>query len=151
MSALKPQIVVEIGTATGLSSLALLKNLPTTGKLISYDLASWDELPNTVLTKLDFIDQRFEHRVGDLSEEFFFHSQSQDIQNADLIFIDATHDGELEQKIFDRFRTLSFAPIIILDDIRFWTMLKMWRSINMPKLDLTSFGHWSGTGLVEWR
>ena len=22
--------------------------------------------------------------------------------------------------------------------------------IARPKLDLTSFGHWSGTGLVEW-
>jgi hypothetical protein len=29
-------------------------------------------------------------------------------------------------------------------------MIGIWRGIRHPKLDLTSFGHWSGTGLVEW-
>lgn len=149
--ALQPKKIIEIGTATGLSSLALLKNLPSNGKLISYDLASWEQLPNTVLTEKDFLDQRLEHRVGDLSQEDFFTLQSEDLKDADLIFIDATHDGILELQIFERFKTLDFTPIIVLDDIRFWTMLKMWRSIQMPKLDLTSFGHWSGTGLIEWQ
>ena len=39
--------------------------------------------------------------------------------------------------------------LILLDDIRLWKMLKIWREISMPKLDLTSFGHWSGTGIVQ--
>jgi hypothetical protein len=38
----------------------------------------------------------------------------------------------------------------MFDDIRLWNMLRTWRTINRPKLDLTSFGHWSGTGLVDW-
>jgi hypothetical protein len=29
-------------------------------------------------------------------------------------------------------------------------MLGVWRGIARPKLDLTSFGHGSGTGLVRW-
>jgi hypothetical protein len=29
-------------------------------------------------------------------------------------------------------------------------MLDIWYNLDKPKLDLTSFGHWSGTGLVEW-
>lgn len=37
-----------------------------------------------------------------------------------------------------------------MDDIRVWTMLKTWREISYPKLDLTSFGHWSGTGIIEF-
>lgn len=41
-------------------------------------------------------------------------------------------------------------PILVFDDIRAWNMLAIWREIRMPKLDLTSFGHWSGTGLVDW-
>ena len=28
--------------------------------------------------------------------------------------------------------------------------LRIWRAIARPKLDVTSFGHWTGTGLVEW-
>jgi hypothetical protein len=38
----------------------------------------------------------------------------------------------------------------MFDDIRFWNMLRIWRNVAAPKLDITSFGHWSGTGLVDW-
>lgn len=38
----------------------------------------------------------------------------------------------------------------LFDDIRVWNMLAIWRGIRRPKLDLTSFGHWSGTGLVDY-
>ncbi len=38
----------------------------------------------------------------------------------------------------------------MFDDIRVWNMLEIWRGIRRPKLDLTSFGHWSGTGLVDY-
>jgi hypothetical protein len=41
-------------------------------------------------------------------------------------------------------------PILVLDDIRLWTMLEIWRSVSWPKLDVTSFGHWSGTGMVDY-
>jgi len=41
--------------------------------------------------------------------------------------------------------------LLVMDDIRFWNMLAIWQDIARPKLDLTSFSHWSGTGLVEWR
>lgn len=37
----------------------------------------------------------------------------------------------------------------MLDDIRFLNMWRLWRSIRSPKLDATSFGHWSGSGLVD--
>ncbi len=28
-------------------------------------------------------------------------------------------------------------------------MIDIWRSIKSPKLDATSFSHWSGTGIVD--
>lgn len=46
-----------------------------------------------------------------------------------------------------RFKT---APIVMFDDIRLWNMLAIWWRLDRPKLDLTSFWHWSGTGLVDW-
>jgi len=53
---------------------------------------------------------------------------------------------------WDWIRSVRFAapPLIIMDDIRVWNMLAIWRRIDRPKLDLTSFGHWTGTGLVDW-
>ncbi|WP_341884141.1 hypothetical protein [Synechococcus sp. UW140] len=38
---------------------------------------------------------------------------------------------------------------LLLDDIHLLPMVECWRSISSPKLDLTSFGHWSGTGIVD--
>ena len=39
--------------------------------------------------------------------------------------------------------------ILILDDIQFVNMIDFWRKIKSPKLDITSFGHFSGTGIVD--
>jgi len=36
-----------------------------------------------------------------------------------------------------------------MDDIRFKNMIPLWRSITQPKLDISSFGHWSGFGMVD--
>jgi hypothetical protein len=29
-------------------------------------------------------------------------------------------------------------------------MLRFWRELKKPKLDISSFGHWTGTGMVMW-
>ena len=74
------------------------------------------------------------------------------IKAADIIFVDGPKDGRFEQVFLDRLAELHLpkCPLLILDDIRLWNMLAIWRDIRRPKLDLTSFGHWSGTGIVEW-
>lgn len=74
------------------------------------------------------------------------------MEKANLIFIDAEKDGITEKKFLENFYKVDFEEkvMILLDDIRLWNMLKIWRDISRPRLDLTSFGHWSGTGIVEW-
>jgi len=75
------------------------------------------------------------------------------LRRAKMVFIDGPKDGIFEQKLLDNMRSLSFDSkplILILDDIRLWNMLGIWRRVSFPKLDLTSFGHWSGTGIIEW-
>jgi len=46
-----------------------------------------------------------------------------------------------------QFRT---PPIVVVDDIRVINMIEVWRGIARPKMDLTSYGHHTGTGLVDW-
>jgi predicted O-methyltransferase YrrM len=152
MLALKPSVVIEIGTSTGLSALCLKKGLPPEGKLVTFDIAPWHQYPNTLLRKEDFEDQRFTQHVADLSSELVLQTYVPLLQEAELIFIDATHDGLLEEKLLRNLETIEFRKkvFVLFDDIRVWTMLKMWREISHPKIDLTSFGHWSGTGLVEF-
>jgi predicted O-methyltransferase YrrM len=150
--ALQPAVIIEIGTATGLSALAMKKYLPKTGKIASFDLAPWQRsYPNSHLKPEDFADGRLVQYAANLAESSVMEKYAPLIQEADLIFIDATHDGELEKKLLNQLQQIGFKKkvYILFDDIRVWTMLKMWREISLPKIDLTSFGHWSGTGLVE--
>lgn len=73
-------------------------------------------------------------------------------ESADLIFVDGPKDGHTEARILANLDTLKLAPhvVIVFDDIRVMHMVDTWRRIARPKMDLSSFGHWSGTGLIDW-
>ena len=72
--------------------------------------------------------------------------------NADFIMCDGPKDGIFEKRFYSLLSTLNF-PVkdrwLFLDDIRFPSEMPSWRLICSPKIDLTSFGHFSGTGLVN--
>ena len=150
---MKPKLVIEIGTAKGLSAMTMKKFLSADAKIVTFDIIPWKKYPGgTYLCEEDFSDGRFVQFINDLSSNEGIKKHAELLRNADLIFADAAKDGTQEQLFIDNFKTIKFthSPIIIFDDIRLWNMLKIWREISMPKLDITSFGHWSGTGLVEW-
>ena len=91
--------------------------------------------------------------VGDLADPHVVSSHKDVLEKADLVFMDGPHDGPTEYKMMQNLSSLHFSrePIFLFDDIKMHTMLKFWRDLRMPKLDITSFGHWSGTGVAEWR
>lgn len=152
VAVLSPKTVVEIGTATGVSALAMKSSLPQEGKITTFDLLSWRDHPNAVLRAEDFADGRLEQSTDDLSAPAGWRANADLLQRADLIFIDAKHDGHQEREFLRGFEEvgLSNHPIVMFDDIRVWGMLGFWRELERPKLDLTSFGHWSGTGIVDY-
>jgi predicted O-methyltransferase YrrM len=148
---LKPRTVVEIGTATGLSALAMYGELPPEGRIVTFDLILWADYPGSVLRDDDFADGRLTQELHDLStQQPGAHAQL--LETADLIFIDAAKDGRQERRFLRLLETtpLRADPIVVFDDIRVWNMLEIWREVRRPKLDITSFGHWSGTGLVDF-
>ena len=147
---LQPKKIIEIGTFTGLSSLSLQKYLPKESRLITFDILPWEAYPSTLLQKTDFYN--ILQIVADLSDDDSFKENIPHLEDAELIFIDAVHDGVFEERLLQQFKKVSFttSPYILFDDIRVWKMLKMWRNVAFPKLDLTSFGHWSGTGVMQW-
>ncbi len=151
VESLRPRLVIEVGTAEGMSALALKTNLPSNGKVITFDLIHWKNYPNSCLGPEDFIDGRLEQMVADLGDEAIVARHRTVLERADLIFIDAAKDGFLEQRLIHNFGTLTYSspPIVIFDDIRLWNMLDVWYELRWPKLDLTSFGHWSGTGVCQ--
>lgn len=148
--AIQPKVVVEIGTSTGLSALCLKQYLPSDGQVVSFDIVPWESYPATLLRKED-LDGRLIQHVDDLSDASVMQRYRSLMEEAEFIFIDVSHDGDLEERILSNLQKMRFnhKVFMLLDDIRVWTMLKFWRNINLPKIDLTSFGHWSGTGIVE--
>jgi hypothetical protein len=152
MLVLKPTVAIEIGTAEGLSALAMKKYMPTGSKVVTFDILPWQEIPDTLLTPDDFNDGRLEQRLGDLADPKVFDANRELIESAGFIFIDGPKDNNFEWKLLEYFKSTRFAkpPILMFDDTRLWSMLKFWRDLPYPKLDLTSFGHCSGTGLVQW-
>lgn len=150
---LQPKRVVEIGTFRGLSALALKQFLPADGKITTFDIVPWNSIPDTSLCAEDFSDDRLRQQIADLSQAAAFESHRELVQETELLFMDGPKDGVFERKFLQQLETLSFRKplLLVLDDIRFWNMLATWHDIARPKLDLTSFGHWSGTGLVEWK
>jgi predicted O-methyltransferase YrrM len=148
---LKPSLFIEIGTFKGASALSVKKYILPGSKIVTYDVIPWSTIPGTGFQEVDFC-PNLEQRILDLSNPESSKTQQQDFQNADIIFVDAEKDGKMEQVFCDFFDSISFKnrPLVIFDDIRFPNMIKTWQNIRHPKLDLTSFGHWSGTGLVDW-
>lgn len=149
---LKPRVAMEIGTAEGLSALAMKKYLPEGGKVVTFDIVPWDQIQDTMLIKEDFSQGRLEQRLGDLGDEGVFERHRELLEAVEFLFIDGPKDNDFEWKLLGYLKTVKFRkpPIVVFDDTRLWSMLKFWRELPYPKVDLTSFGHCSGTGLVQW-
>ncbi|HEV8608374.1 MAG TPA: class I SAM-dependent methyltransferase [Tepidisphaeraceae bacterium] len=149
---LRPGVVIEVGTAEGLSALAMKKYMPKEGKVITFDIVPWEQITDTLLAPEDFADGRLEQRLGDLADERTFEANRELMERAEFLFIDGPKDNEFEWRLLERLKTVRFRrpPILMFDDTKLWSMLKFWRELPYPKLDLTSFGHSSGTGLVQW-
>ena len=172
---LRPKVAMEIGTAEGLSALAMKKYMPEKGKVVTFDIVPWDQISDTMLVKEDFEGEKsedrrqkteaeghghlstsahatLEQRLGDLGDHEVFEKHRELLESVEFMFIDGPKDNDFEWKLLGYLKTVRFRrpPIIVFDDMRLWSMLKFWRELPYPKLDLTSFGHCSGTGLVQW-
>jgi len=147
---LVPDVVVEIGTGEGLSALSMLASLPPSAKLVTFDVIPWHRYPRVCFLPEDFQGGRLKQITGDLSNEKFFATQAELLSQAELLFLDAPKDGCFEPRFLSLLRNLKRerTTVLVLDDIRQLNMLKVWRELALPRLDMTSFGHFTGTGLA---
>ena len=105
--------------------------------MISYDIE--DRKPSPIdLPNIEF-------RVKDARDD------RQDLLAAPLIVLDTAHDGMFEQQMYYMLYSADYEGLLLLDDIHLNTaMLDFWNGIGLEKFDLTSIGHYSGTGLVHF-
>lgn len=149
---LNAKTVIEIGTFTGMGTLALAQTLPAGGRVVTFDLQPWKDFEQTWLVESDFVDGRITQIIADVGAQGGIRPYQDLFADADFIFIDGPKDGATEQKFIDAIDSLVLLknPIIMFDDTRLVNMIEIWRRFSRPKMDITSFGHWSGTGLVDW-
>ena len=82
--------VVEVGTFTGLSSLALAKGLPRSGTLVCFDVSDeWTSMARRAWRAAG-VDSRIELRLGDARQTL---RSLDDEGPVDLAFVDADKDG----------------------------------------------------------
>lgn len=138
---------VDIGTHYGWSALALSKN--KTNKVVTYDLV---DLIAAYKTKNNVADKSIMdvHNI-EFKQKNVLHDLHE-LTDAKLIFLDVDpHDGLQEQVIYEAIQTSGFRGILLCDDIHLNAgMRNFWQGIQLPKEDLTQFGHYSGTGLVHF-
>jgi len=148
---LAPTVSIEVGTYTGLSALSMFSHLPPNSHLVTFDVTPWRTFEDIVLTDAEFANGRLKQEITNLGDRVTFDKYAEVLRSADLIFLDGPKDGVFEQQFLDHLSNLQLVkqPILVFDDIRVWNMLRIWREISRLKLDPTSFGHWSGTGLVH--
>ncbi len=150
---LHPKTVIEIGTFTGLSALSLLKFMPSDAKLYTFDLIDWREIPGSYLREEDFADGRLVQVLADLADKEAMKEHADKLKDAPFLFVDGPKDKKFEPAFLENLREVPFEdePFLLFDDIKDWNMLKIWREITMPKMDVTSLGHWTGTGMLQWK
>ena len=140
-----PSLTVEVGTLTGIGTLALSGS----GRVVTYDLVPWTDVPDSALMKSDFETGGLEQRLGDLSDRSFFTQEVGTLSEADIVFVDAPKDGVFEPAFLRLLLpVLKPGALLVLDDIRFPSMVDLWRDLPLPKIDMTAFGHVSGTGIA---
>lgn len=150
---LQPRVAIEIGTFTGMGALSILQELPGDGRVVTFDLVPWGDFRDTNLTIDDFRSDRLTQVIANVAEAEGLAPHRALFESADFIFIDGPKDGVTEPRIIRALDSLSLRAgvIVMFDDIRVLNMVDVWRNLRHPKMDATSFGHWSGTGLVDWQ
>jgi hypothetical protein len=149
---LKPNKLIDIGTYRGCSSRVMLDFSESEATVSTFDLYDYCSFDWTVLAEQDFISGRLTQHLSDLKDVSEFEKHRDLLESADFIMLDGPKDDEFERTFLHlcrRLKPFNRPRWLLIDDIRFDNMVHLWRSIKSPKLDISSFGHFSGTGLVN--
>lgn len=152
IKALEPETLIDIGTYRGCSARVMLDYAPDYSQVHTFDLYDYLSFDWTVLTESDFASGRLIQHLDDLIDLDTFEYHKSLLTQADFIMLDGPKDHHFERTFLHLLKDIESTgkpKWLFIDDIRFDNMQDLWRSIKSPKLDISSFGHFSGSGLVN--
>ena len=133
--------ICDLGTKHGLSAIALATK---SNHVYSYDI-------------VDKLNQNIKDISSKLNIDFFIkdcletEEDKQRVLSSKIIMLDTDHDGIFENKFYEFLVKNNYKGLLILDDINLNTpMIDFWNNITQLKYDITSYGHHSGTGIVQF-
>jgi hypothetical protein len=136
--------IFDIGTWMGASALALASNKANT--VHSFDLVHSHPIPSR-----QNIVYHLANIVNDTPERQAWKDR---ILASPLIFLDIDpHEGKDEYIFYEWLRDNQYVGRVICDDIHHFEGMRnnFWSKIpDEFKTDLTSQGHWSGTGMIKF-
>ena len=99
------------------------------------------------MSYIDYLDN-IDYILGDFTD-----SEYKDLlMKSPLIMLDTDHEGPFEHKAYQYLKDINWKGYLLLDDIHLNAPMKeFWNQIDNEKYDITSMGHWSGTGLVIFK
>ena len=139
------QTIIEIGTHTGLSALALSFN--PTNHIHTFDI--FDKIiPDIKAGNCPNISPHIEN----LMEPDVRAKWKETILACPFIFIDIDpHNGHMEYELYEYLKSIEYKGFVVFDDIWYFKPMRnhFWYKIPpTEKHDLTSIGHFSGTGII---
>jgi hypothetical protein len=137
-------VITDIGTQFGSSALALSLNDQVTVE--TYD--KFKHIPDNNQVPTIVNKPNIKYKV--LSAQTILSK----IAESTVVYLDInTQDGLEEVKIINKLEELKFKGLLIIDDIKLNTVMEnVWNNVpkHLKKIDVTEFGHWSGTGIVVY-
>jgi predicted O-methyltransferase YrrM len=147
--------IIELGTHIGNSAYMLAygnRKLNNNNKVITYDITDkFKELTDY---------ENIEYKIDDMFDPVVRETNRELLLRSDFIFIDIDpHEGILEYDMYLWLKANNYKGIVIYDDIHLGpghmgvtsgnSMKEFWNKVDMQdKIDISSVGHWCGTGLV---
>ena len=131
-------LILDIGTYWGKSALALAHN--PLNVVTTFDIKDYIEDSDHIIYTMD----NMYFKIGD------FLDYEDMIMDSSILMIDITHNGEDEMRILKKLYYMKYMGLLLFDDIvAFEKMRVFWNTVQYKKHDITSVGHWSGTGIID--
>jgi len=125
----------DIGTNKCMSAAAMSYSMKN--HIITYDIIKLIPI-NPFLPRTEYV-------LGDCTKD-------KRILESPFMFFDVDHDGKFEKIFYDFLKENNYKGLIMCDDILLeGAMTEWWDSITEDKYDISSKGHWSGTGLIHFK
>lgn len=133
----KGKTLLDIGTYQGNSAIALSHN--KNNDVISYDLK-----PQPIINKIK--SKNTEFKIGNILDDLNI------LIDCPFIMLDTYHNGDFEAEFVNYLIQIKYKGLVLFDDIHLNKPMKsFWNNLKLDKYDLTEIGHFSGTGLVNFK